>query len=139
MWISKKEYRELLQASAWERAAVETLAKLAASQAQVMELQKRLADETARMSWFMHRLNQVEHERGQLIHAAIGIKVATPHFVPADEHKLGDVLQEQIDLTTVGGDAKDDDTPGVMNDPTAGLTMQDAAVDFSQMPGYRDR
>ncbi len=36
----------------------------------------------ADLDWFKHRLTQVERERGQLIQAAIGVKIAVPEFVP---------------------------------------------------------
>jgi len=83
------------------------------------------------MDWFKLRLNQVERERGQLIQAAIGVKIAVPEFVPTYEDP-GQALQEIPDLSTIGGDAKDQ-----------GLTQTEAelgeGVDYTQMPGYKGR
>jgi hypothetical protein len=32
------------------------------------------------MDWFRHRLTQIEKERAQLIHHALGVKIPTPEF-----------------------------------------------------------
>lgn len=34
----------------------------------------------ANMDWFRHRLTQIEKERAQLIHHALGVKIPTPEF-----------------------------------------------------------
>lgn len=94
---------------------------------------KRLEIENARlrsdMDWFKIRLNAVEKERAQLIHAAIGVKLAIPEFVPTGD-KTADALQELPDLSRVGGDAADEDNgraliPGQTDNP-----------DYSLLPGY---
>ena len=84
----------------------------------------------ADMDWFKLRLNQVERERGQLIQAAIGVKIAVPEFVPTYEAP-GKALNEMPDLSTVGMDARDEGgMPRTSADPGEG-------VDYSMLPGYK--
>lgn len=88
----------------------------------------RLLVENARlrsdMDWFKLRLNQVERERGQLIQAAIGVKIAVPEFVPTYEDPAS-ALNAMPDLSTVGSDARP-------SEAEAG-----EGIDYSLMPGYR--
>lgn len=84
----------------------------------------------ADLDWFKLRLNAVEKERAQLIHAAIGIKIAIPEFTPTGD-KTGEALQELPDLSRVGADAADEDNgrafiPGQTENP-----------DYSLLPGYQ--
>lgn len=94
----------------------------------------RLKEENARlradMDWFKLRLNQVERERGQLIQAAIGVKIAVPEFVPTFEDPAT-ALNEMPDTSTVGGDAVDHGEP-TEADPAEG-------VDYSLLPGYKGK
>jgi hypothetical protein len=98
-------------------------------------LADRLTLENARLradlDWFKHRLNQVERERGQLIQAAIGVKVAVPEFVPTFEDPAT-ALHEMPNLSTIGGDALPDTTVDPNVEPGEG-------VDYSLMPGYTGR
>jgi hypothetical protein len=91
---------------------------------------KRLEVENARLradlDWFKLRLNSVEKERAQLIAAAIGVKISVPEFVP-QTHNLEEAFNAIQDLSSVGGDAKEEAT-------TLG---QELDVDYSLMPGYR--
>ena len=75
--------------------------------------------------WFMHRLNQVELERAQLINAAIGIKLHVPQFQAPVEHDAADVMNAMgAPFAGVGEDSSDpeDQIP--------------AHEDFSHLPGY---
>ena len=124
MWINKAQ---------WERQTKNTddgwkVAAEATGRATRLEIEN--ARLRADMDWFKLRLNQVERERGQLIQAAIGVKIAVPEFVPTYENP-GAALNEMPDLSTVGHDAVDD-SGGVVRtsaDPGEG-------VDYSMMPGY---
>lgn len=131
MWISEKIYdwtvaglteaqKETTRARSNEAAA---LAKLVTVEADNARLR-------ADMDWFKLRLNQVERERGQLIQAAIGVKVAVPEFVPTYEDP-GRALSEMPDLSTVGGDAVDQ---GEHTEAEPG-----EGVDYSLLPGYGKR
>jgi hypothetical protein len=84
----------------------------------------------AHIDWFKLRLNAVEKERAQLIAAAIGVKIAIPEFVPAAD-RVEDALNEMQNLSTVGGDALEDEDHGRPR------TTNDGAADYTQMPGYR--
>jgi hypothetical protein len=125
VWISRKEYKELYEQN------TEIAAMSLRDIGHLRGLLSKTETETARlkseMNWFKHRLNQVERERGQLIQAAIGVKVAVPEFVPTYEDP-GQALNEMPNLSTVGGDAVEElEIPGEMN----------PGIDYSQMPGYR--
>ena len=81
--------------------------------------------------FFMHRLNQVEMERAQLIHAAIGIKLAVPTF------KAPEPTQDEI-LNNNGNPfiGMGEDSP----DPQDQLPHhQDGTEDLSHMPGFNKR
>jgi len=84
----------------------------------------------ADQDWFKLRLNQVERERGQLIQAAIGVKIAVPEFVPTYENPAA-ALNEMPDLSTVGHDAADEGGAARTSaEPGDG-------VDYSLLPGYK--
>jgi len=86
-------------------------------------------------AWFAHRLNQIERERGQLIQAAIGVKISVPEFAVVDPgQKEQDALTELPDLGTVGEDARDED-PESQGRPTFMPTGAENP-DYSLMPGY---
>lgn len=127
MWVSK-----------WALAEIEKhrdLAELArrelhASRASWLETDRELRELKQRMNWFMHRMTQVELERGQLIQAAIGIKISVPEFVPAMDNPE-DALNQMPDLSTVGGDARDEP---VKTDADPGH-----GVDYTLMPGYKGK
>lgn len=88
----------------------------------------RLEVENARLrsdlDWFKLRLNQAERERGQLIQAAIGIKISVPEFVPS-EPEIDKSLHEMPNFASVGGDAMPE---GV---------VVNAGEDYSGMPGFK--
>ena len=128
MWISKFAQRELQNVRTELRNAL-------TGYASVFGENRRLEIENARlradMDWFKLRLNQVERERGQLIQAAIGVKIAVPEFVPTYEDPT-DALHEMPDLSSIGGDAVDPRFTTTDADPSEG-------VDYSLMPGYRGK
>lgn len=78
----------------------------------------------ADLDWFKLRLNQAERERGQLIQAAIGIKISVPEFVPS-EPEIDKSLHEMPNFASVGGDAMPE---GV---------VVNAGEDYSGMPGFK--
>ncbi len=121
MWISGKAQEQIhalqVQASNWQADYAHANGAL---QRTLVEMARLKAD----LDWFKLRLNQVEQERAQLIHSAIGVKISVPEFVPAyDPEKAFNALP---DLSSVGGDAAPD--------PVSALTPD---VDYSQLPGYR--
>jgi len=86
-------------------------------------------------SWFAHRLNQIERERGQLVQAAIGVKISVPEFnVVNTDKQEKDALTELPDLSTIGEDANDD--PEAAGRPTFMPTGAENP-DYSLMPGYQ--
>lgn len=110
MWVSKKEYRELHEQN------TEIAATALRDVGHLKGLEARLEIENARLradiDWFKHRLNQVERERGQLIQAAIGVKVSVPEFVTAQEQPteaLNPVFNPFVDQ---GGDDTEPATMG---------------------------
>lgn len=122
MWIPKQ---------AWDY-AFSSIGELERGKMKAEATAARLEVENARlrsdMDWFKLRLNQVERERGQLIQAAIGVKIAVPEFVPTYEDP-GKALAEMMpDLSSVGQDAADQG-PATDAEPNAG-------IDYSMMPGY---
>lgn len=126
MWISKEHYTTLnnLINSAQER-NTEMLRREGAIAERCRTLEAMKTQLESQMNWFKHRLNQVERERGQLIQAAIGVKIAVPEFVPTYE-KPDEALNEMPDLSTVGMDAKDDE-----------IGLGEMTPDYSMMPGYK--
>ncbi len=126
MWISRWAQEELkTQAIQAHETAVREGLVLGQNTQLKIDNARQLAD----IDWFKLRLNQVERERGQLIQAAIGIKVSVPEFVEATGHPA-DTLNEMPDFTTVGEDAVDPDGEAIAE--AAGLG---SAEDTSRMPG----
>lgn len=125
MWIGKDHYTTLnnLINSAQDR-NTEMLRREGALRQEVADLTRELSDLRTERTWFMHRLTQVERERGQLIQAAIGVKIAVPEFVPTYEDP-GAALNDGPALATIGEDALDQFVPKTEGD-----------VDYSNMPGY---
>lgn len=100
-------------------------------EAQVVALERMNSRLQSDLDWAKLRLNAVEKERAQLIAAAIGVKISIPEFVPKTDNPE-EALNQLPDLSTVGNDAKEDNT----QDWTKSLG-QELAVDYSLMPGYR--
>ena len=130
MWISKAKWQALESTNSKLNEEVKTLERL--QHEKTIGLERMNARLQSDMDWFKLRLNQVERERGQLIQAAIGVKIAVPEFVPTYENP-GAALHEMPDLSTVGFDAKDEGAP-VMTGAEPG-----EGVDYSQLPGYGKR
>jgi hypothetical protein len=82
----------------------------------------------ADLDWFKLRLNAVEKERAQLIAAAIGVKISVPEFMPKFDN-VEEAFNQLPDLSSVGGDAKDEQV-------VTGFE-QETGIDYSQLPGYR--
>ena len=124
MWISKTTRRELQDTRTELRNAL-------TGNASMFGENRKLEVENARLrsdlDWFKHRLNQVEMERAMLIQDRIGVRINVPQFVPAMENPE-ETLNEMPDLSTVGGDAREDSTTDA--EPTEG-------VNYSTMPGYK--
>jgi hypothetical protein len=125
MWIGKDVYRTMnsLIESAQNR-NTEMLKREGALRQQVADLERENGRMRADMDWFKLRLNQVERERGQLIQAAIGVKIAVPEFVPTYEDP-GAALNDTPILSTLGEDALDQFAPKMEGD-----------ADYSNLPGY---
>ncbi len=109
MWVSKAEYLAL------HRDVVESHSAAAAVATRMQTEVKNVAAANARLQadldWFKHRLNQVERERGQLIQAALGVKVSIPEFqVKGEGSEAARALAEQPDFSTIGGEAKDEES-----------------------------
>ena len=126
MWIGKA-VRALLSEGDNERI------QLRIALAQAVTQYERVLIENARFveerKWMMQRLNHVERERGQLIQAAIGVKVAVPEFTPTYPD-VGAMMDAMPDLTTIGMDAKDDS-------PSTDSFAAELTVDYSLLPGYK--
>jgi len=74
VWISRQAYQDLKDEITQARAD-------AAAQLKANEILE------ANMNWFRHRMTQIEAERAQLIHHAIGVKIPTPEFHKPDPIK----------------------------------------------------
>ena len=130
MWIGKDVYRTMngLIESAQGR-NTDMLRREGALQERIAALERENTRQQSLIEWMKLRLNAVEKERAQLISAAIGVKVAIPEFVPANTvDQMTSALNEMQDLSTVGGDAREDAPPQSPDEP-----------DYSQMPGYRGK
>lgn len=109
MWMSNATAAEMIAARAQQARAEGEAVRL------LIENTRLRAD----LDWFKHRLTQVERERGQLIAAAIGVKIAVPEFVPT---------------------YRPDEALNTLNDPFADLGPDEAPaapVDYSMLPGFR--
>lgn len=113
MWISGIALMKQLEE--WKGAAAEAQQERRSTQAEAERLHIENERLRSDLDWFKLRLNQVERERGQLIQAAIGVKIAVPEFVPTYENPE-DALTEQPDFSLVGADAPAD--YGMMPDRT---------------------
>jgi len=127
MWISDK-VQGLLDVLALENRC--QAARVGGLQGEVTQLKEENARLHAERAWFMHRLTQVEHERGMLMQDRLGIKISVPAFVPAMDNP-SEALHQVIDLSTVGLDAADTETDA---DPT-----QNQGIDYTNLPGYKGR
>jgi hypothetical protein len=129
MWISKAHYTTLnnLIESAQTRNT-----EMLRRDGERLRLAEENAYLKAQCNWFMHRLTQVEHERGMLMQDRIGVKISVPAFIPATDDP-SEALSRVVDISTIGGDAKDDgsDTDA---DPT-----QNPGIDYTNLPGYKRR
>lgn len=127
MWISRKEIETLRIENAKLREEIRAV------QLQAHERAIGFERENARLrsdqDWFKLRLNQVEQERAMLMADRIGVRVNVPQFLVQPEGQEGQALHELPDLSTVGGDAKDEPPVPTSADPGEG-------VDFTMMPGY---
>lgn len=117
MWVSKATLRLLARA---EEAVVELRERLAGNTLANNHLTIENTRLRADLDWFKHRLTQVERERGQLIAAAIGVKIAVPEFVPT---------------------YRPDEALNTLNDPFADLgpvgDEMPSQVNYSMLPGFR--
>lgn len=125
MWVDRKQFET------WQQLAIDNMTQKGEAHGWCNRLKEENARLRADLDWFKLRLNQVERERGQLIQAAIGVKIAVPEFVPTYEDP-GKALNEMPDLSTVGGDAVDQGEDRGGADPAEG-------VDYALMPGYRGK
>jgi hypothetical protein len=123
MWISKSVTRLLKD---FQEEIVGLKIDLAGLVAENNRLQIENARLRSDLDWFKLRLNQVERERGMLIQAAIGVKIAVPEFVPTfnPDEALNPMNNPFQDLTEMRG------MDGVMDNPKE---------DFSMMPGFAER
>lgn len=128
MWIAKEHYVTLtnLIDNAQDR-ATEMLKRETFALTKLQQVEAENARLTAERTWFMHRLTQVEHERGMLMQDRLGVKIAVPEFVPTtDSDDVSNALSRVVDISTIGGDAKDTDA-----DPS-----QNSGIDYTNLPGY---
>ena len=127
MWISRAHYNTLdgiINSS--QARNTEMLGREGAYRQQVMDLVAENNRQRNDLKWFMHRLNQVELERAQLINAAIGVKLQVPQFQPPVEPDAAAIMNEMgAPFAGVGEDSTDpeDQIP--------------AHEDFSHLPGYQ--
>ena len=128
MFISEKVFTRL---SEQETRAAKAEATAAALAAQLGEARTQIAGLAAERGWFMHRLTQVEQERGMLMQDRLGVKISVPAFVPVMDNPE-QALNGVVDISTVGGDAvADTDTDA---DPT-----QNSGIDYTNLPGYKGK
>jgi len=88
MWMSRQAYQDVQTELVKARAEV-------AAQAQANILLE------ATMNWFRHRITQIEMERANLIHHALGIKIPVPEFQKpdnADQRSLHDHQFDEHDI-----------------------------------------
>jgi hypothetical protein len=130
MWIRRRTFEKRLEE--WEAIAMrETLDRQKLSAENTM-LRNENAQLRATQEWMKLRLNSVEKERAQLIHAAIGVKLAIPEFVPAGDP--AEAFHEMPDLSSVGGDAKETGRPREFVD----LEPQgQIGESYTNLPGYQ--
>ena len=134
MWIGKKFVEAIGQClpelEMRRKEVLQLMLEVSVTRGENLALKMESVRLRADLDWFKLRLNQVERERGQLIQAAIGVKIAVPEFVPTYENPAA-ALNEMPDMSTVGGDARDDGGAPVQTSAEPG-----EGVDYSMMPGY---
>lgn len=132
MWISRHVFDELVVRNKNQYEEVVglklDLIKSVTENLQLRGENQRLLDD---QKFFMHRLNQVEMERAQLINAAIGIKLAVPTFRPPEPTQDEILNNNGNPFIGMGEDSPDpkDNIP----------THQDGTEDLSHMPGFSKR
>lgn len=90
MWISKEQFLALVH----ERSQSQGVA-------QALEKQNIALQST--MDWLKVRLTQLEHERAQLIHNYMGVKIAVPSFEPERPSiQMSDILGATQSFDDVG-------------------------------------
>ncbi len=121
MWIGKGLLTLMTKADAEKYALTIALTQAVAQFERVSIENARFIEER---KWFMHRLNQVERERAQLILSATGTHIAIPEFTPT----FPDVsaMDPMPDFTTIGNDAAD-----------SLVDLQPDTPDYSLLPGYK--
>lgn len=88
MWISRLVYDDLRDSA--------LKANTVAAELRTQNLQLK-----STMDWMTLRLNQLEHERAQLIHNYMGVKISVPTIEP-EPVKLSDVLGETVSFEDMG-------------------------------------
>lgn len=92
MWISRVMFEQLIEARA-------------AATAVVTELKSQNVAQKTTMDWMMMRLTQLEHERAQLIHNYMGVKIEVPSIEPETPSvTTSDLLSQTMSFDDVGDD-----------------------------------
>ncbi len=99
---------------------------------QLRELQEQNTRLRSDLDWFKLNFNMVQRERAQLIYAAIGVKTSIPEFVP-QQHNPEDALNQLPDLSSIGGDAKEQDEA----EGRPRFDDHTVSPDYSMMPGHQ--
>lgn len=97
MWISRRQYDALLS----ERQDLHIA--LAEERGRVKELTARVTAQDTTVDWFRVRVNQLEHERAQLLYNYTGVKVETPVIQKAPEAvSVADALHSVPNFNDIG-------------------------------------
>lgn len=109
MFIPKDVYHEMKEFLAAARLdAPVQRATIAALEQKIKDLEAELTRSRNDIKWFMHRLNQVEQERAQLVFASTGTRVSVPQFKPEPEPNPQAILNElAAPFSGVGEDSSD--------------------------------
>lgn len=102
----------------------------------IMALERMNTRLQADLNWAQHRLNQVERERGQLIYAAIGVKIAVPEFQQTyrPDQTLNEAHNPFMEAT---GGMPGEDSMATSDRLDADQTQQQQdGVNYSLMPGF---
>lgn len=83
MFISKQAYQDLKDRGVQLQAQLDAQANA-----------NRMLEAT--LNWFRHRITQIEGERAQLIHHALGVKIPVPVFEKGPDTTGGRALIEQF-------------------------------------------
>lgn len=90
MWVSQKTLRELHK-QLWETLAVNKA------------LEARIAAQTVTQTWLASRVNQVEHERAQLLFNYTGVQMNVPKLTaPSTQPPVEDTLAQAVTFADVG-------------------------------------